>query len=245
MRYVLAATIALVNVACARSSKEDRTSPPGESSAANPHAVPRGVALASSAPAPSSLPAASVRERCPSRTDDTIFFPLGSLGPREPRFDQDAFRRQWYSTHLRAMQEPSLSCGAVETEAYRFLWLRTFHAPIAVRLAVTGKMVRLASVQLSGAGGYSPGTVVDRSERMLLPAEWDQVHEALNLARFWSTSSWQPSAGADGAQWIIEGRLDSRYHVVDRWSPRAGTFRSLGLLLLRIADISVPNGDVY
>lgn len=45
----------------------------------------------------------------------------------------DDFVRGWYSSHLRSMAEPSLSCGAIE-DSYRFVWLRSFHSPVAVRM---------------------------------------------------------------------------------------------------------------
>lgn len=187
--------------------------------------------------------AASVRKECPAPMDDTTFFPGGSLGPRDDRLDLDAFRRRWYSPHLRAMAEPSLSCGAPEAESYRFLWLRSFHAPIAVRLTAEGDAARLTSVELSGAGGYEPGVVADRTERLLSREEWAQARDAVSVADFWATPSWNKSLGPDGSQWVIEGRVHGKYHVVDRWSPRNGPVRELGLVFLRLARVSVPDVD--
>jgi hypothetical protein len=158
--------------------------------------------LQSSAELARGAPSPPTRKECPARLDDSFFFPPGTLGPRRARFDEDAFRRQWYSSHLRAMTEPSLSCGNLEGETYRFLWLRTFHPPIAVRLTVTQGTARILSVQLSGAGGYHPGTVVHRTEHLLPPQEWNQVRDAINVAHFWQMGAWEGKPGGlDGAQW--------------------------------------------
>src|SRR5580704_15030869 len=48
------------------------------------------------------------------------------------------FKVRWYAKHLRAMREPSISAASKDESlvAYRFLWLRTFHHPIAIRLTI-------------------------------------------------------------------------------------------------------------
>ena len=144
------------------------------------------------------------------------------------------------------MTEPSLSCGNLEGETYRFLWLRTFHPPIAVRLTVTQGTARILSVQLSGAGGYDPGTVVHRAEHLLPPQEWNQVRDAINVAHFWQMGAWEGKPGGlDGAQWVIEGRAGAKYHVVDRWCPESGPVRELGLLLMRLARLEIAESAIY
>jgi hypothetical protein len=62
------------------------------------------------------------------------YFPAGVLGDTA---DQHRFLADWYSKHLTAMGEPSLlevSRQDATVEVYRFLWLRSFHHPISVRL---------------------------------------------------------------------------------------------------------------
>jgi hypothetical protein len=62
---------------------------------------------------------APVAESCPE-SQEVRYFPVGTFGPR----NSDLFVREWYSKHLVAMGEPSLSCGVLkDTETYRFLWL--------------------------------------------------------------------------------------------------------------------------
>src|SRR6185503_15892511 len=137
---------------------------------------------------------------------------------------------------LRQAHEPSLSCGASSAdETYRFTWLRTFHAPVIVRVSRSGDRRELTAVVLSGAGGYEPGTVERKMERPLQPAEWRRLTAALALSGFWKLPLRDPqSSGADGARWLVEGRRGDEYHLVDRWSPDRGRYRALGLTLLAL-----------
>ncbi|HVJ13989.1 MAG TPA: hypothetical protein VM686_01050 [Polyangiaceae bacterium] len=238
---LLLASLATAGVACSRGSEEHgaagtvsaratASAPPIESAR-----KPEPIKVRS----PSSISSSSgfsVR-RCPPAKDDTFFFPKRSLGFREPHFDADAFRRRWYSLALRAMAEPSLSCESVAGETYRFLWLRSFHPQIAVRVEAMAAGARLTAFEQEYGG--------NRTNRTLSTDEWNLLQEALDRADFWTTDPWVRRGGPDGAQWVFEGRLDSRYQVVDRWTPHSGPIRELGLLFIRLSKISVPEKDVY
>jgi len=77
------------------------------------------------------------------------YFPKGALSD----YDRvDIGKADWYSGQLRALDEPSLLEEAKNPslESYRFVWLRTFHHPVAVRLDImadgSGKLtVKIAS----------------------------------------------------------------------------------------------------
>src|SRR5262245_43597018 len=94
-----------------------------------------------------------VADYCPEALE-ARYFPVG---PRRPGGDDHgSFARRWYASDLDAMEKPSLSCGSLEdTEAYRFLWLRSFHDDIAVRLFRRGDDYGLEAVILDRAGRYS------------------------------------------------------------------------------------------
>jgi hypothetical protein len=185
---------------------------------------------------------AGLRPECADPASDLYYFPRRVLGVVMPHFDEDEFRRQWYSKHLRATGEPSLSCAAAVEERYRFLWLPTWGHPIAVRLAHTGERASLIAVELDGAGGYEPGKVARRASRSLTKEEWDAVQKALDRATFWKLPSHERSGGTDGSQLIVEGRIDRAYHAVDRWSPREGAYRDLCMLFLRLSGL-VPEAN--
>lgn len=155
----------------------------------------------------------------------------------------------WYSKHLAAMDEPSLLDLASRGEtAMRFLWLRTFHEPIAVRMQRVDGGAHLVAMRLSGEGGYEPGVVEVWRERALAASDWDRVEAALLDAGF-ETIPMKAGLGADGAQWIIERAKDGEYRMVDRWSPESSgpdaAFRRACETFLALAGEDLVTGDVY
>jgi hypothetical protein len=139
------------------------------------------------------------------------------------------------------MEEPSLSCGALEsTETYRFLWLRSFRSPIAVRVFRRGDDYGLDAVILDGARGYEPGHVSRRVTKELSRDQWRTVIARLEGVQLWQMATRSNVLpGTDGARWIVEARRDGRYHVVDRWNGTDG-LESVGRLFLDLAGL----GDV-
>ena len=158
----------------------------------------------------------------------------------------DDFVAGWYSTHLRAMSEPSLK-DAVGGDAtvYRFLWLRTWGQPIAVRIERRGETRTLTAVRLDGAGGYDPGAEVERVSRALTEAEWQAAVSAIDAASF-ATLPTSADTGLDGAQWVLEGVVGGRYRLVDRWSPTPdgphAAFRAACTQLLTLSGIDPGRG---
>src|SRR5215469_15820751 len=74
------------------------------------------------------------------------YFPAGALS----RYAQvDTARARWYSGLLTALDEPSLlqTSKNPALQSYRFVWLRTFHHPVAVRLDVMGDGTGMLTVK--------------------------------------------------------------------------------------------------
>lgn len=185
----------------------------------------------------------SVRPSCPDSSAVGFYFPVGTFDVTR---SLDDFVQRWYAKHLSAMKEPSLSCGSLDAdESYRFTWLRTFHRPIVVRLSWLRDGGDLVAVVLDGAGGYEPGKVAKTVRRRIEGREWQSLQAA--LTGFWTlpTKNKADANGCDGAQWIIEGRRQGQYHIVDRWTPDDGAYRDLGLLFLKLTGIEVPKADIY
>jgi hypothetical protein len=180
------------------------------------------------------------------------YFPVGVLGDSS---SQHRFRSDWYSKHLTAMREPSLwdvSGQDSAMEVYRFLWLRSFHHPISVRLTVrhdgTGL---LTSKETDGKGGYDPGKLIRNVTATLSREQTDWFRDRAEGSGLWKLPTKQPEAagtvGLDGAQWIIETRKGGRYHIVDRWSPPADDpVHALGTtLMINLAHFKLLPEDVY
>ena len=157
---------------------------------------------------------------------------------------------RWYEPHLRAMREPSLwkLSQSQSAEAYRFLWLRTFHHPVSARLQLVGDgSGELIVKVLSGAGGYKPGHLI-RDRTVKVDKEGvDHFLELLDKADFWNApGELENAGGCDGAQWIMEAAKKGSYHVVDRWSPQDGPYRKAGLFLaINLGGLNPRYNDVY
>jgi len=159
------------------------------------------------------------------------------------------FPPAYYEKHLTALNEPSLweASKGQKTESYRFLWLRTFHHPIAVRVDLKADGTSLLTTKISsGSGGYDPGKLIQDETLGLTREQTNRFLGQIEADNFWKLPSVQRDRGVDGAQWIIEGIRNGSYHVVDRWSPTNGEIRALGLFMVNeLAKIKVAGSEVY
>jgi hypothetical protein len=153
----------------------------------------------------------------------------------------------WYSSQLEAMNELPLAALFNEDESYRFLWLRSFHQPVAIHVWRTGAQHFMVVKRLNGHGGYAPGTVDFYSVRSLSENDWDSFMLHLEHSQYWSMPTEDDRMWNDGAQWIMEGYREGRYHVVDRQSPDAGAYREACMYLLRRSGLlaEIPANEIY
>jgi hypothetical protein len=173
------------------------------------------------------------------------FFPKSSLDPGGCHFKAD-----WCSTQLRALKEPSLFELAHDPRAqtYRFLWLRTFHHPIAIRVDLKPDLTgTLTSKVGSGAGGYSPGSLIQNSSQALDQTQVRSLLALINRSNFWTAPNpVNDQTGTDGSHWIIEGVRNGKYHVIDRWMPKSGPAHDLGIFLaFELAKMTLPEREIY
>jgi hypothetical protein len=160
----------------------------------------------------------------------------------------DEFRAQWYGGFLDAFNEPSLWERSQKSpdQSYRFTWLRTFDHPVVIRIDVRPDGIcELTGKVGLGSGGYDPGMLIRNDTRPLTKqqSEWFLNEVAL---KFWTAPQVQAKpGGVDGSQWIIEGVENGRYQVEDRWSPDTGPIRELGLAMIGLADLGIPNEKIY
>ena len=174
------------------------------------------------------------------------YFPKLSLGSSAG----DRMKPSWYGAQLRGLEEPPLPPLMKDqtAEVYRFLWLRSFHHPVAIRLerrpdgtgALTTKMG-------SGAGGYAPESILATKASTLTREQTQEFLSRVTQVHFWSLPNpVNDQKGTDGSQWIVEGVRNGQYHVVDRWSPTTGAVRELGEdLAFHLAGLQVPENAIY
>jgi hypothetical protein len=177
-----------------------------------------------------------------------FYFPKGTFSD-DPGWD--LFTAVWYSTHLKALNEPSLLhlSSKPSYESYRFVWLRTFRHPVTVRLDITVDGIGELTTKVSdGLGGYMPGEIIENFSRRLTRERTSLFLAGVEKNKFWELPSYDNSGplGLDGSQWIIEGVKDGKYHVVDQWTPKTGPIRELGLeLALGLAELKIPKHELY
>jgi hypothetical protein len=185
------------------------------------------------------------------------YFPKKAFGGSDARSDE--LLAGWFSHELKVLKEPSLLELAKDghSESYRFLWLRTFHHPIAVRLDVkpdgTGNLTTKVG---SGHAGFprTGGQVVENVSRSLTHEQTGAFLAKVDELRFWSVPSHiqGDQTGTDGSEWIIEGAKAGKYHVAARWSPDSPpppnkrAVRELGLALaIELAQMNIPEDEIY
>jgi len=169
------------------------------------------------------------------------YFPKGMLGD---------FVQSWYSEQLTALEEPVLYKGIEDRnkQVFRFTWLRTFHHPISIRLEInTDNTGILYTKMTSGAEGYEPGKIQIHETKQISKDDVQKFLDLVRLESFWELPTkiklinpdGTVSIGLDGAQWILEGSTKDNYHVVDRWSPKNGSFKKICLYLLELSELKV------
>lgn len=179
-------------------------------------------------------------------------------------------QESYFTRYLAAMKEPSLMPQAQGEKAFsmRFTWLRSFHDPIAIRIWKEGEDHYIRAVKLTKQTDYSPGPASKDFTRKLIDAEWNQIAAISELPQVWTPLNNDErnafSGGCDGARWIYERRDEGKYSMLDLWCPKdygpkefkeAGldpsklrdfkTYVRLGLVLLKIADLTPKEEDIY
>ncbi|HEY7373366.1 MAG TPA: hypothetical protein VIF57_14490 [Polyangia bacterium] len=130
-------------------------------------------------------------------------------------------------------------------EAYRFLWLRSFHDPVAVRVEVSHGEALLTAVELDGPIDHGRGTLARSDRRKLAASEWAALVRAVEAAGFWGLPLEGGNIGLDGASWILEGKRGGSQHVVVRWSPEGNAFRAACDAFLAASRFPFPKDEVY
>lgn len=179
------------------------------------------------------------------------YFPDHAFDPRD---NINNFSVYWYRSQLKALDEPSLwklSKQSSRERVYRFLWLRSFHHPIVVRLNLNPDGSGTVTTKIaSGAGGYDPGKLIVNRTRGLGTDDVKRFLSRVDKERYWDLPTKEQQTGnvigVDGAQWVIEAVRIGNYKIVDRWSPSKGPIKDLGLTMLRdLAQLKLPDQEIY
>jgi|GEM_PF-1196044 len=154
-------------------------------------------------------------------------------------------RQKGLESLLTKMREPSLFVLVKsQAEAYRFIWIRSFSPTVAVRIVRTPLSTLLVVREREGTGRYPEGADADVEIRELTPEQWHCFEVLVASTEFWEMSPTIADGGPDGAEWIVEGVRDDKYHVVKRWSPDLNDpFRRLSWYFMQLAVGSKDMGQ--
>ncbi len=163
---------------------------------------------------------------------------------------------QRVTAYLQLLEEPIMEPPYDETfEMYRFVWRRTFHHPIVIRIVRSDDQITLIGKQFTGAGGYEHGELDLRIERTVTPEQWTNFQYLLSTTAFWEMPSVEPEKRMpdgniiimlDGASWMLEGIHHGRWHIVyRRFMMDYPDFQQACLYLLTLSEIPVPPEEIY
>ena len=94
---------------------------------------------------------------------------------------------------------------------------------------------------------YWPGKLIQNETKTLTKEQTDRLLAIMDENTFWKLPSIdKQTTGHDGARWVIEGMRGRNYHLVDRWSPRDGEVRAIGLSLLKeFSQLKIITSEIY
>ncbi len=159
------------------------------------------------------------------------------------------FRLSWYAAQLRAMHEPSLLDLAKDKSvlAYRFVWLRTFHHPIAVSKSAATRWDRPTSLGRDDRrrGLQSRSDTQIRKPVKCATTRSMRFQALLHAIDYWSMPT-QDSDECDSTALVDFRRSrDGQYHVVTRWSPRNRSLPCKLLVFTKLSKIKVEPEEIY
>lgn len=161
-----------------------------------------------------------------------------------------------YSFILKKLEEPPLFTKAQNpsVEAYRFLWLRTFHNPVAVRMEVQPDGSSILTIKSADGEAGFPRTVkklIQNTTRSLSRQQTDEFREKAQAQGFWNAATHDKGgpAATDCDGWILEAVEKGKYHVVARAVPNrlpetSKAVHSLGLMLaIELGQMDIPEDE--
>jgi len=155
----------------------------------------------------------------------------------------DYFWAKVYTEFFIALKEEKIDTLKTEKEIYRFLWLRTFHNPIVIRIEKNEKEFKLYWKRSDGKGGYEAGKIIENKSIELTKKQWRKFEKLLKNSKFWSNPSTKYDQdiilATDGSQWVLEGVKNSNYHIseIDIFKPC--------LYLIKLTEMKIPEDEFY
>ena len=175
----------------------------------------------------------------------------------------DAFHRNWFCLPLSTANEPLAPVEnlGVTKEAYRLIWLRSFHPEIIVRVEIESSLVaRIKATSLETFHSEDEGQKVLFQQSATLSAkEIEFLRGKFYAASFWTlphdfnvemkfgqfsnpAKREEDVIMSDGAYWLVEGLSSDHYQIIgDGGIGLNSPPMNLGLVLLNLAHGKMPD----
>jgi hypothetical protein len=149
-----------------------------------------------------------------------FYFPLTKPGEEyHTNGKLDTFQNNWYSKHLKSLEEPVLFTKTDSIKIYRFTHLGTWSAPFTYRIEKSGSLVSITYRLTDGQGGYDAGKLTANKYKIIPAQYWDSLDTKIRNIDFWTSQTHEMDRGTDGSEWILEGYSNGAYYCIVRWSP--------------------------
>ena len=127
----------------------------------------------------------------------------------------------WRTKFLARFREHSLEeLPSNVDEAYRLIWIPTFHKPTVIRVWRSGENYFIATKRLNRKSDLTISNLKIDQTRSLTAEEWYSFANLINQSCFWNApSNIKELIPEDGASWTFEGLKNEQYHFVDRIIP--------------------------
>lgn len=161
-----------------------------------------------------------------------VFSYISEIDHLNAGIESARFQIDWFSGYLEGMGEPVLS-DTYPAEIFRFTLLRGILNPIVIGLETNNDSIRL----YWKVGTHTPGKLVEQKSKSLTITEWTDFVSGIDSMDFWQMPSRGNNRGFDGSEWILEGAILGKYHVVHRHLGQE--IKNVCLELLKMTDLRI------
>lgn len=218
-----------------------------------------------------SIDTKTVFERALKTDSLSYYFPSilnDTVERRNPNYRD--FEQKWYSSSLYSFKESILYTKTDSQTIYRLLWLRSFHKPVCFTMKEVKGNYFLNAKTLDRQPAFYPeiesngkdkngNWILDTTQKadrfalidfdtvkVLTSGQWKEIENYLTKLAFWNGTVADPNdqQSIDGANWIIEGRKDKKYHFIVRRNEN-GELIPFGKYLIKLSGVNIKDDTIY
>ena len=155
------------------------------------------------------------------------------------------FMLDWFSEELAWFKEPMLSAG-YKGKVYRFLWLRSFDAPVVIRMQKIKRNITIYwKIPRFTDSLHTTQSAVE-FKKSLAVWQWKKFEKSLTIIDYWSMISEDYlSSATDGAIWLLEAAINGKYKVTERSGYIYPKYTKCLKYLINLTDLNLPENKIY